>query len=243
MLNNYSKAAEMIKNSKYTVILTGAGLSTESGIPDFRSPETGLWEKIDPMKALSVDVLMNSPREFYNTGFSIILSMIDAKPNKAHYYIKELEDMGLIQTLVTQNIDNLHYEAGSKNVYEVHGQSRTCSCMKCKKKYEISDIEKLIISDCIPPICSCGGVIRPDVILFGDMLPDCFYDAVESVKNADLLIVLGSSLSVSPVNYMAQICKRLMIINLGKTSYDERAELIINEKASLALENILEHLR
>jgi len=236
----YEKAAEMIINSKSVVVLTGAGISTESGIPDFRSPGTGLWEKIDPMEALSTEVLYNNPQKFYSFGFKLLLSMQDAEPNKAHYILAEMEKQGLIDLIVTQNIDNLHQKAGSERVYEVHGHTRTMSCDKCGEKYDLSVIWKRVEAGEIPPKCRCRGIIRPDVVLFGDMLPQCFFDSVEAVEKADLLIVIGSSLSVSPVNHLASICKRLIIINVGETFYDYKADIIMRESASKALVGIME---
>jgi len=238
----YERTAQIIKKSKSAVVLTGAGISTDSGIPDFRSPGSGLWDKIDPMEALSTDVLYNSPKKFYNVGFSIITSMKDAAPNKAHYIVAKLEELGLIDLVVTQNIDGLHYKAGSRKVYEVHGTTRTCSCISCGEKYDTSPVEKKVRAGEIPPKCRCGGLIRPDVVLFGDMLPDCFYESIRKVEISELLIVIGSSLSVSPVNYLAEICKRLIIINIGETCYDSKSDIIIRENISLALERIMNYI-
>ena len=235
----YEKAAQMIKKSSSVVVLTGAGISTDSGIPDFRSPGSGLWEKVDPMEALSSEVVYNDPEKFYNLGFNIITSMKDAVPNKAHYMIAKLEELGLIDLVVTQNIDGLHHKAGSRKVYEVHGTTRTCSCVSCGEKYDTALIEKRVRAGEIPPKCRCRGIIRPDVVLFGDMLPDCFYKSIRKVETAELLIVIGSSLSVSPVNHLADICKRLMIINIGETCYDCKSDIMIRENISLALERIM----
>ncbi|HWQ29526.1 MAG TPA: Sir2 family NAD-dependent protein deacetylase, partial [Negativicutes bacterium] len=223
----YEKAAQLIKSSRGTVILTGAGISTDSGIPDFRSPGTGLWEKVDPMEALSAEVLYNDPARFYSMGFNIITSMKDAQPNKAHYLVAELEEKGLVNLVVTQNIDGLHHKAGSRKVYEVHGTTRTCSCEKCGESYKTALIEKRVKAGEVPPRCRCKGLIRPDVVLFGDMLPECFYESINKVENSELLIVMGSSLSVAPVNHLADICRRLMIINIGDTFYDTRCDLKI----------------
>ncbi|MGE5633502.1 MAG: SIR2 family NAD-dependent protein deacylase [Caulobacteraceae bacterium] len=243
MSSLYEKAADMILKSKSTVVLTGAGISTESGIPDFRSPGSGLWEEVDPMEALSTGVLYDKPAKFYSMGFKILTSMKDAEPNKSHYCLAEMESMGLVDLIVTQNIDNLHYKAGSKRVYEVHGNTRTCSCDNCGEEYDIALIEKRVSEGEIPPKCRCRGIIRPDVVLFGDMLPQCFYDSIREVEAADLLIVIGSSLSVSPVNHLADICRRLIIINLGETYYDHKADIIIREKISGALANIMDIIK
>lgn len=238
----YEKAAQMIKNHKPAVVLTGAGISTDSGIPDFRSPGSGLWEKVDPMEALSSEVLYNNPEKFYKLGFKIITSMKNAEPNKAHYIIAKLEELGLIDLVVTQNIDGLHHKAGSKNVYEVHGTTRTCSCKKCGEIYDTALIEKKVKEGEVPPKCRCKGIIRPDVVLFGDMLPGCFYDSVRRVEEVELLIVIGSSLSVSPVNHLADICKRLMIINMGETIYGSRSDIVIRDNISKALERIMNYI-
>jgi NAD-dependent deacetylase len=241
-MNVYEKTAQMIKMSKSTIVLTGAGVSTESGIPDFRSPGSGLWEKVDPMEALSSRVLYNDPEKFYSVGFKIITSMKDALPNKVHYLVARLEELGLIDLVVTQNIDGLHHKAGSKSVYEVHGTTRSCRCDECGAEYDTALIEKKVTQGEIPPKCRCGGVIRPNVVLFGDMLPDCFYESIKKVEEAELLVVLGSSLSVSPVNHLADICKKLIIINIGETCYDKKSDIIIRENISSALEKIMEYV-
>lgn len=232
------KIAEMIIESNLTVVLTGAGISTESGIPDFRSPKTGLWEKVDPMEALSTDVLYGNPKKFYSLGFKILTGMKGAKPNKAHLILAQMEKEGLISAIITQNIDNLHHAAGSKNIMEVHGHIRTGHCMKCRKTYEFSVIEDKVANGEIPPICSCGGTIRPDVVFFGDSLPDCFNKAWDISSRCDLMIVIGSSLQVGPVNYLPSMAKKLAIINKETTMYDGRADAVYKESASVALDNI-----
>ena len=162
------KACEMIRNSSKTMVLTGAGVSTESGIPDFRSPNTGLWENMDPMEALSTTVLYNNPKKFYSEGFKMILGMTNAKPNKAHIALAEMERLGYIKGVITQNIDNLHHNAGSKYVLEVHGNTREGSCLNCGTKVGIGEIEEKVLKGEIPPKCdSCGGTLRPDVVFFG----------------------------------------------------------------------------
>ncbi len=241
-MEKYYKAANIIKNSKDVVVLTGAGISTDSGIPDFRSANTGLWTKIDPMEALSTKVLFENPQEFYKTGFKIITAMKDARPNKAHEILAKMELNGFVKLIITQNIDNLHFLAGSKNVYEVHGHSRSYTCTKCKKTYDIALIEEKIENKEIPPKCTCGGIVRPDVVMFGDMLPHCFYEGMKEVENTDVLLAIGSSLSVYPVSQLAEIAKRLIIINYDKTAYDYRSEIVINDNISNALSKIYDIL-
>lgn len=233
------RAADLIRNSARVAVLTGAGISTESGIPDFRSPGTGLWEKIDPMEALSTRVLYRNPRKFYQVGFNLLTSMADARPNRAHYVLAEMEKKGLIEVVITQNIDKLHHKAGSKNILEVHGDTRTGYCIECGSEVEIGILANKVDKGQIPPLCDgCGGMLRPSVILFGDMLPPCFNQAWDYASSCDLLVVIGSSLNVGPVNSLAAICNRLMIINLGPTPYDSRAELIIRGKAGETLEQV-----
>jgi len=244
-LNNIAKnIAELIKKSEKTCVLTGAGISTESGIPDFRSPKTGLWNKYDPMELLSTDVLYRNPKLFYTESLNILMPMIDASPNKAHEMLAVLEKEGYIYSLTTQNIDNLHYRAGSRNIYEVHGHLRTCHCMQCQRSFDFSIIIKKRDNGEIPPLCDkCAGVLRTDVVLFGDRLPECFEDAFNDARDCDLLIVIGSSLQVAPVNMLPQSAKKLVIINMGETLYDRRADILYHEKASIALTNIYNELK
>lgn len=238
------KASDMIKKSSKTMVLTGAGISTESGIPDFRSPNTGLWENIDPMEALSTTVLYNNPKKFYEEGFKMLLDMTDAKPNDGHYALAEMERLGYIKGVITQNIDNLHNEADSKYILEVHGNTRKGSCMDCGNSVEIKVLTEKVNNEEIPPKCDkCGGTLRPDVVFFGDMLPEAFTIAWDEVNTSDLLIVVGSSLAVAPVNYLPQKAKNLILINKGSTFMDSFADLIIKGGAGETLKAILKELK
>jgi len=239
----FKKAADLIYVSKKTIVLTGAGISTESGIPDFRSPETGLWENMDPMEALSAKVLFNEPKKFYKNGFKILTSMINVEPNNAHYILAKMESMGIISSIITQNIDNLHKKAGSKKVFEVHGNIRTATCVNCGKKISFDKMDEKVNEGQIPPRCDfCKGIIRPDVVMFGDPMPYEFEIAIEELRTCDLLLIVGSSLLVSPVNYMPDLVDRIIIINKTPTPFDEKAEVIIRDKASVALEKIFFYL-
>lgn len=245
MTNNLiEKATNMIKASSKTMVLTGAGISTESGIPDFRSPDTGLWENIDPMEALSTTVLQNNPEKFYKEGFRMLLDMTDAKPNDGHYALAEMEELGFIKGIITQNIDNLHQEAGSKYVLEVHGNTRKGSCLSCDNTVDIQVLTHKVDKGQIPPKCDkCGGTLRPDVIFFGDMLPEAFTIAWNEVSSSDLLIVVGSSLAVAPVSYLPQRAKSLILINKGRTTMDIFSDLSINGGAGETLQAILKKLK
>ncbi len=242
MTSNKSPAAaiaELIKESRMTCVLTGAGISTESGIPDFRSPKTGLWSKYDPMELLSADVMFDDPKLFYTESIKILTPMLDAKPNRAHEILAEMETGNIIHSLVTQNIDGLHYKAGSRNIYEVHGNLRTGRCLTCLDETAFSLLLEKTAHGEVPPRCDkCGGMLRTNVVLFGDPLPECFEDAHYDARSCDLMIVIGSSLAVAPVNMLPSMAKKLVIINIGETSCDRQAEILYKEKASAALENI-----
>lgn len=238
-----SKISALIRESKKTCVLTGAGISTESGIPDFRSPNSGLWTKYDPMELLSVGVMLNDPKLFYGESVKIFEPMMRAKPNRAHEILAELESRGLIYSLATQNIDGLHYAAGSRNIYEVHGHLRSARCVSCKEEIPFSVLLEKTAAGNIPPRCEvCGGLQRTSVVLFGDSLPECFEDAYRDAASCDLMIVIGSSLAVAPVNMLPALARRVAIINMGKTEFDRRAAVVYNEKASTALEKILKFL-
>lgn len=240
------KVAKAILESKITSVLTGAGISTESGIPDFRSPGTGLWNKFD-LNRLSSDVLYNRPTEFYREGAKILkflLSIKKAKPNKAHYILAEMEKDGLVSCVITQNIDGLHIKAGSKKVYEVHGNLREGYCISCSKKVTFGTLAGKVVRGQIPPICNnCGGILRANVVLFGDELPQDYTRAIVEVERSDLLLVIGSSLEVSPVNYLPTMCRRFVIINNRKTHFDNAAYVVWNEKASIALNAIYKEIK
>ncbi|MCX6383184.1 MAG: Sir2 family NAD-dependent protein deacetylase, partial [Actinobacteria bacterium] len=185
-----------IKNKENIVVLTGAGISTESGIPDFRSPD---------------------PERFYKSSLKLLeflYSIKNAKPNKTHLILAKMETEGYISSIITQNIDGLHHKAGSKKVYEVHGNLEEGYCTICGDKVTFDFLIGKILNNEFPPKCEkCSGVLRPNIILFGDLLPDNFLDATEEVRNSGLLIIVGSSLEVSPVNSLPYESKKFIIIN------------------------------
>lgn len=220
---------KIIKESDNIVFFGGAGLSTESGIPDFRSVD-GLYNqkyKYPPEIMLSHTFFMQNPEEFYRFYKDKCLSpMLKAEPNAAHMALAKLESMGKLKAIVTQNIDGLHQKAGSKNVYEIHGSVLRNYCNNCNKEYDSDYIFK---SKGVPK-CKCGGLIRPDVVLYGEMLPPCFMEAQYHISASDLLIVAGTSLTVEPASSLVRLHKnnRVVIINNDKTSYDNYANLVIN---------------
>lgn len=237
--------AKQIINSNKTVVLTGAGISTESGIPDFRSPG-GLWTRFD-VDIMSSHKLYSNPSAFYKKGLKMLeflLSINKAEPNPAHSILARMEKEGLIEAVITQNIDSLHIKAGSKKVYEVHGNLREAYCMSCGQKFDFKILVKKISGAQIPPECNrCGGTIRPSIVLFGDELPPSFIEAAKEAEESDLLLVIGSSLEVAPVNNLPRRCKKFIIINREKTYFDSMAHGVWHENASKALDMIYSEIK
>lgn len=231
-MNKIEKLQKMIDDSNNIVVFTGAGISTESGIKDFRS-ENGLYSTIDkkyklqPEFVLSSAFLYNHKEDFFNF-YKKNLNCLNIEPNISHKYLKKLEDIGKLKAIITQNIDGLHSKAGNKNVYEIHGSIYKNYCIKCEKDYTA---EYVFNSNSIP-LCECGGLIRPDVVLYGEMLPERAYNqSLLEISKADMLIVIGTSLTVQPAASMIDIFngKYLVIINKDKTPYDNKADLVIND--------------
>ncbi len=219
---------KMIDEAKNIVFFGGAGVSTDSGIKDFRSVD-GLYSqkfKYPPEVMLSIDLFNREPEEFYKF-YKENLNCLDVEPNITHKYLKTLEDRGKLKAIITQNIDGLHTKAGSKKVLEIHGTIYQNHCVKCHKFYEA---EKIFKSDGVPT-CECGGIIKPDVVLYGEALPDCFLEAIELIRKADMLIVAGTSLLVQPANSLVRYYNgdKLVIINKSTTPYDKIANLVIND--------------
>ena len=229
MDNDIKALQEAIDESSYIVFFGGAGVSTESGIPDFRSQD-GLYNqhyKYPPETILSHGFFMHNPAEFYRFYRDKIL--VDGiKPNKAHLKLAELEKAGKLKAVVTQNIDGLHQDAGSRTVYELHGSTLRNHCMSCGKFFDINYMKKF---DDVPKCDVCGDTIKPDVVLYEEGLDnDTIQGAVEAIANADVLIIGGTSLVVYPaaglINYYHG--NKLVLINKGSTSVDSTADLVIN---------------
>jgi NAD-dependent deacetylase len=225
-----SALAELIRESGCTVVLTGAGISVPSGIPDFRTPETGLWANVDPMEVAHVDVFERDPARFWSYYRPRFQSLGDKRPNPAHEVLAELERRGLIEGVITQNIDRLHRAAGSRNVVEVHGSIETSSCRRCATSFEIEEVEELFDAEGVALCSTCGGAVKPDVVLFGELLPEsAITRARDLAERAELMICAGSSLAVHPVAALPQLTLerggRLAIVTKGATPYDDDAEL------------------
>jgi len=225
-----ARLADLIRGSSRTVALTGAGISVPSGIPDFRTPGKGIWEKVDPMEVAHIDAFRGDPAKFWSFYKPRFQTLGDKRPNPAHEALAELESRGLLEAVITQNIDMLHVKAGSKRVVEVHGSIRTSSCFECGETYELKAVAALFDESGAAICSSCSGPIKPDVVLFGEMLPAAaMAEAEQLASEADLMLCVGSSLEVYPVAGLPSVTLsrggRLAIVTQGPTPYDSDAAL------------------
>lgn len=237
----YQELKKIIEESENIVFFGGAGVSTESNIPDFRS-EQGLYNAINefgysPEALISHSFFMKKTDIFYDY-YKKNLIYKEAKPNKAHIALAKLEKEGKLKAIITQNIDNLHQLAGSKNVFELHGSVYRNNCMRCGEFY---DVDYILNSEGVPHCKKCGGIVKPDVVLYEEGLHDDIWTgACEYIKNADVLIVGGTSLVVYPAAGLINYYKgnKLVLINKSKTAYDDRANLVINDSIGKVLSEI-----
>ena len=238
-------AAELIKQSKNTVALTGAGISTPSGVPDFRSPVSGLWEHVNPMDVASIAAFRQNPANFYEWVRPLSTKLLNAKPNPAHYALAQLEAANYLQNIITQNIDGLHQAANSKRVLEVHGHIRTATCARCYASHDANSIMQALMDGNDVPVCDeCGGPLKPDVILFGEQLPvHPLFESRAAIAKADTILVVGSSLEVTPISDLPhdalQNGSKLIIVNYQKTYLDEKADVVIHEDVTEILPQIV----
>ena len=245
------RVAEMIAEAKHIVVFTGAGVSTESGIPDFRSPG-GLWTKFDP-EDFTIDKFLSNP-ETRHKQWRFLLSgdlLKDASPNAAHEAIAELEALGRLDCVITQNIDYLHQKAGNDpgRVYELHGNMKWIRCLDCGNRSPLEEILKESGASEEMPVCGrCGGILKPDVIFFGEALPEeALREATWHANHCDLLIVIGSSLVVYPAAYMPLYAKqsgaKLVIVNLTPTPSDRIADVVIRASAGEVMGRIITEVK
>ncbi|MDE6284726.1 MAG: NAD-dependent protein deacylase [Bacilli bacterium] len=237
-MTKVEKLQEMIDASENIVFFGGAGVSTDSGIKDFRSPD-GLYNmqwKYPPELMLSARMFYKETADFYSF-YKANLNSLTIEPNVTHYYLSKLEERGKLRAIVTQNIDGLHKKAGSKTVYEIHGTIYENHCLDCGKFYDAS----FIFESENVPTCDCGGIVKPDVVLYGEMLMDNYELAQLAISQADMLIVAGTSLTVMPAADLVRLFhgKYLVILNRESTSYDNKANLVIHDN----LKSIFEQLR
>ncbi|MFX1410753.1 MAG: NAD-dependent deacetylase [Promethearchaeota archaeon] len=243
---NIKTLVQLILDSKSIVALTGAGMSTESGIADFRSPESGLWTKVDPNEFASIHSYVADTGK--NLGFMLEmgLQIFKAKPNKGHKALTKLQKLGKLKGILTQNIDGLHYKAKTKNIVELHGTVNEAKCMRCKKVYPITKMINQFLKERKVPSCEdCNGLLKPNAIFFGEPLEsDTLRAAEQMIVNCDLMIVLGSSLIVYPAAFyphkvLSQGAK-LAIINIQETDIDKSAEVVIHKKIGEVFPRVVE---
>ena len=225
------------------VALTGAGISVPSGIPDFRSPGTGLWTKVDPMKVAHIDAFRRDPKAFWAYYRPRFQTLGDKRPNPAHEALAELERRGLLAAVITQNIDRLHRAAGSQRVIEVHGSIETSSCTSCEATYRLEDVDALF-TDGVAECRVCCGLVKPDVVLFGELLPEAaMAEAQELAAEADLMLCVGSSLEVYPVAGLPELTLasggRVAIVTRSGTPYDREAAVRLDGDVVEELDAVL----
>ena len=236
--------AELLRQSECTVALTGAGVSVPSGIPDFRTPGEGLWTRVDPMKVAHIDAFHGDTKGFWEYYRPRFHALADKRPNPAHATLAELERRGLLEGVITQNIDRLHRQAGSRRVVEVHGSIATSSCTTCGATYTLEEVTALFDEDGIATCRGCMGKVKPDVVLFGELLPEsAMVQAQDLCSRADLLLCVGTSLEVYPVAALPELTLarggRLAIVTRGPTPYDERAAIRLDGDVVEDLESVL----
>ena len=242
-----TELAELIRARQPCVVLTGAGVSTESGIPDFRSP-TGLWAQFDPLEYGSIEAFRRDPVKVWSFYKPRVAMLTEAQPNSAHVALAELEGLGYVRAVVTQNIDLLHERSGSREVVEVHGSIQTSTCPGCGGRYSLEQVLELLTDADAPACPSCGGILKPDVVFFGELLPPAAIDrAFELARAAQLLLVVGSALEVYPVAGLPLETigagGEIAIVNRGPTAFDGKASLRLDGSAGEILPAVAATLR
>ena len=244
IIDTINVAADLIRKSHHSVVLTGAGISTPSGIPDFRTPQLGLWTRFEPADVASLTVFRHDPEKFYQWLHPLAIQMKNAKPNPAHLALARMQQAGFITVIITQNIDGLHTKAGSRDVLEVHGTLNTMTCTNCYRTYPSELYVKEYLDHCKIPYCAnCGSILKPDVILYDEQLPvKTWLKAEQACKQCDLLLVAGTSLEVMPSAKLplqaVEHGAHLIIVNNAETFMDVRAEVIIHADVAEILPKI-----
>jgi NAD-dependent deacetylase len=237
-------AADIIRESSRGIALTGAGISTPSGIPDFRSPNSGLWSRFDPFEVASLTAFRYHPEKFYNWIRPLATNVLRALPNPAHHALTSLEKASHLLTIITQNIDGLQQRSGARNVLEVHGSMETLTCVGCYQHYQSADfIEPFLTFGEIPSCPNCGNILKPDLVLFGEQMPAWTWNkAQEACRKCEVMIVAGSSLEVMPVASLPlQVLEKgahLIVINQSPTYLDLRADVVIHADVAEILPRI-----
>lgn len=247
-MHELETAASLLRDARSAIALTGAGVSTPSGLPDFRSPNSGLWQSVNPLEVASIYGFRRDPNAFFNWIRPLVDLVRRAEPNPAHIALARLEDLGYIKALITQNIDLLHARAGSRNMYEVHGNIRRATCVECFRSFPTEDfLEAFIETGDLPYCADCGGLLKPNVILFGEQLPaKVLHAAYEASRECDLMLIAGSSLTVAPVSELPMVAlshgAQLIIVNDEATYADRRASIVIRDDVARILPRLVDIL-
>lgn len=235
------QAVEILRSARYAIALTGAGVSTPSGIPDFRSAQSGLWTQNDPMQVASLSSFRSTPQLFFDWLRPLARQIEWAEPNPAHQALADLQLAGILKRLITQNIDGLHQRAGSERVLELHGSASSFSCTHCATRFPAQSIQPIFLEQGGIPHCpTCQNILKPDVVLFEEQLPEATWQqAVLECEQADVILVAGSSLAVFPAAWLpiraVELGARLILVNLSETAMDEQAECLLLADVSEAL--------
>lgn len=249
MESTLQRAASLLRTARHAVALTGAGISTPSGIPDFRSPSSGLWSKVNPMVVASKWGFRANPQAFYEWIAPLAEQMLTALPNPAHLALAELERLGKLHAVITQNIDSLHQRAGSQRVLELHGHARQAVCVRCQHEVPSDQLlEQWRVTQRVPRCPECGGVLKPTVVLFGDLLPhDVWRVAETEARHCDVMLIAGSSLEVAPASDLPLIAyhagARLILVNYQPTPLDHLMEVALYADVAEALPAIAAGVR
>jgi NAD-dependent deacetylase len=248
-ISKIEQAASILRQARYVTALTGAGISTPSGIPDFRSPGSGIWESADPFKVATIFAFRQHPQAFYDWVRPLVDIIINAKPNPAHFALARLEEMGVLRAIITQNVDGLHQRANSQVVYEVHGHLRQATCIRCYATVPAEPLIRTFMENGDIPRCEkCSGMIKPDVILFGEQLPaKVLIAAQQTARKSDVMIVAGSSLQVAPAGDIPMLIKKrggkLIFVDLLPTHLDYLADVVIRADVADALPRLADAVR
>jgi NAD-dependent deacetylase len=240
-----AQLAELLRSADRALALTGAGISVPSGIPDFRSPGTGLWENVNPMEVAHIAVFQRDPERFWQFYGDRFAALRDKQPNGAHRALVELERRGVLEAVVTQNIDGLHRAAGTRDLIEVHGTIGTSSCLVCGAGFELEPVrERLVAADDGVPRCDCGAPLKPDVVLFGELLPEAALARASALAaQADVLLCVGSSLEVFPIAQLPEITLaaggEVALVTMGPTPYDAQAAVKLRGDVVAELEAVV----
>ncbi|MDY7076632.1 MAG: NAD-dependent deacylase [Chloroflexota bacterium] len=239
-----ARAAALIRDAHYAIALTGAGSSTPSGIPDFRSPGSGMWERVDPMEVASIYTFRRDPNRFYSWIRPMVTTLLMAEPNPGHLALAKLETGRWLKAIITQNIDNLYQRAGACEVLELHGHMREATCISCYRAVPARELmDDFLASDQVPRCAVCGGVMKPNVVLFGEQLPiEVVNAAMAHIRQSDLMLIAGSSLEVMPASQLPLLVHgqagRLIVVNLTPTRIDDIAEVVIHADVAEVLPRI-----